>query len=70
MMQTLCHGLRCPFAPPYLLIYAGIVIHAGALLVRYATAYAASSAAAHQRDKIYGKRGHEHGYGKQHRPQP
>lgn len=29
-----------------------------------------SSVAAHQRDKIYGKRGHKHGYGKQHCPQP
>lgn len=36
MMQTLCHGLRCPFALPCLLIYAGIAIHAGALLMRYA----------------------------------
>lgn len=35
MMQTFCHGRRRPFAPPYLLIYAGIVIHAGALLMRY-----------------------------------
>ena len=30
-MQTLCHGLRRPFAPQCLLIYAGIAIHAGAL---------------------------------------
>jgi hypothetical protein len=36
MMQTSCHGRRRPFLPQCLLIYAGIVIHAGALLMRYA----------------------------------
>lgn len=70
-MQTLCHGLRRPFALPCLPIHAGIAIHAGALYMRHAAKmHAALSAAAHQRDKIYGKRGHKHGYGKQHCPQP